>query len=187
MKQISEISSPIWVFGYGSLIWNPGFTPAHKEIAYLKNYARSFCMWSVHYRGTPKRPGLVLALNAQKGTHCTGIAFKIEQNHAESVLKMLRERELITEAYQEKILPIRLKSGKEVAAFCYVIDPNHGQYCAHLSHAQQAEIIAHAHGKRGKNTEYLYQTVEHLEALGIKDESLCTLASTLRSMEGKTI
>ncbi|MEM6825352.1 MAG: gamma-glutamylcyclotransferase, partial [Pseudomonadota bacterium] len=89
----------MWVFGYASLIWNPGFDYEEKAIARLKDYARSFCMRSIHHRGTPQDPGLVLALDAHPGAACEGVAFRVARSHEASVLTYLRERELISSAY----------------------------------------------------------------------------------------
>ena len=162
----------IWIFGYGSLVWRPGFECVHKETARLSDYARSFCMWSVHYRGTHENNGLVLALDHHVGVHCDGVAFRVNGANADGVLAYLRERELISAAYLEVKRDIELGSGEVVNAYTYVIDPKHEQYAADLSLDAQAAIIARASGTAGPNTEYLFNVATHLNAWGIADPDL---------------
>ncbi|MBO9478825.1 gamma-glutamylcyclotransferase [Shimia sp. R11_0] len=161
----------MWVFGYGSLLWNPGFEVAEQMVARLDGWHRSFCMRSIHHRGTEAHPGLVLALDAEEGAHCQGLALKVAQGHETQTLDYLRERELVSSAYLEKTLPLALSDGRQVEAVTYVIDPHHVQYC-HLALQEQAEIIATAVGGRGPNTEYLHNTASHLFELGIEDADL---------------
>lgn len=172
----------MWVFGYASLIWNPGFDYEEKAIARLKDYARSFCMRSIHHRGTPQDPGLVLALDAHPGAACEGVAFRVARSHEASVLTYLRERELISSAYLERHLPLRLEDGRNIEALAYVVDPDHAQYCGGLALEEQARIIATAKGGRGPNNEYLFNTVAHLDALDIADEELSWLARRVRAV-----
>jgi cation transport protein ChaC len=91
----------LWVFGYGSLLWNPGFPVAETRVARLRGWHRSFCMSSIHHRGTPERPGLVLALDLAEGAHCDGLGFRVEARYAAQTIDYLRERELISSAYLE--------------------------------------------------------------------------------------
>ncbi len=163
---------PLWVFGYGSLVWNPGFAWSRREPARLDGYRRSFCMRSIHHRGTLDDPGLVLALDAAEGAHCSGLAFEIAPQIADETLEYLRARELISAAYLETVQPIRLASGDEVPAVVYVIDRDHVQYCGKLALEEQARIIARAVGGRGPNCEYLHQTAAHLSELGLHDDEL---------------
>ncbi|KIC23044.1 MULTISPECIES: gamma-glutamylcyclotransferase [unclassified Leisingera] len=172
----------MWVFGYGSLLWNPGFPVARREIAVLHGYARSFCMSSIHHRGSEEKPGLVLALDAVEDAHCKGIALAVEAGHEEQTLAELRERELISSAYLERDLAVELADGSTVTAVTYVIDPHHVQYCGGLSLEEQAQIIAHAVGGRGPNTEYLYNTAEHLAEIGLHDSDLDWLAGRVREI-----
>lgn len=172
----------MWVFGYGSLLWNPGFPVARREVAVLHGYARSFCMTSIHHRGTEDHPGLVLALDAVEGAHCKGIALAVEAGREEQTLAELRERELISSAYLERDLEVELADGSSVTAVTYVIDPQHVQYCGGLSLEEQAQIIAHAVGGRGPNTEYLYNTAEHLAEIGLHDSDLDWLAGRVREI-----
>lgn len=180
LKEHEDVA--LWVFGYGSLIWNPGFDPVRRETALLRDYHRSFCMSSVHYRGTEERPGLVLALDRLPGSSCQGVAFGIGDAHAEAALAALRERELVSAAYLERWLPVQLDGGGVVEAVTYVVDPDHRQYCGGLSLLEQAEIIARAAGGRGPNRDYLENTARHLRELGLADADLDWLTAEVAKM-----
>lgn len=171
----------MWVFGYGSLLWNPEFPVARREVATLHGYARSFCMRSIHHRGSEEAPGLVLALDEQDEAHCKGLALSVEAGHEEATLTALRERELISSAYVERFLDVDLESGVRVNAVVYVIDPHHVQYC-HLELEEQAQIIAHAVGGRGPNSEYLFNTAGHLDEIGLSDPDLNWLTERVRQI-----
>jgi cation transport protein ChaC len=172
----------MWVFGYGSLLWNPGFDVAHSVIGRLPGYARSFCMRSVHHRGTVEAPGLVLALDAHPGRACDGIALQVAAGQEDQTLAYLRARELISSAYVEKELAVQLSDGREVRALVYVIDETHEQYCGGLPLEEQAQIIARAVGGRGPNPEYLFNTADHLRLVGLHDPSLEWLAARVREI-----
>ncbi|MBC7132390.1 MAG: gamma-glutamylcyclotransferase [Roseovarius sp.] len=174
----------MWVFGYGSLVWNPGFETVERVIARLPGYRRSFCMRSIHHRGTPEAPGLVLALDRVAGGACEGVALRAAPERAEEVLACLRERELISAAYLEQRLELALADGRRVEAVTYVVDPDHEQYCGGLDLEEQARIIARAHGGRGPNAEYLFNTAAHLTALGLHDGELDWLARRVRDIAG---
>ena len=171
----------LWVFGYGSLLWNPGFEVAEQAIAKLHGWHRSFCMSSIHHRGTEDHPGLVLALDAAEQAHCHGLALRVKPGTEEEAIKELRERELVSSAYLEKELAVKLLDGREVTSVTYVIDPHHVQYI-HLSLEEQAKVISTAVGGRGPNTEYLYNTAAHLSELGIQDEELDWLSARVREL-----
>ncbi len=171
-----------WVFAYGSLIWRPGFDFAERRLARLDGYRRAFCMASIRYRGTPEAPGLVLALDAAPGAHCTGVAYRVEAAQADAVIAYLRERELISYAYDETILPIVLRDGPQVDAVCYVVNRAHAQYRGGLSLDAQAEVIARSAGPMGPNAEYLMNTVESLSALGLEDAEMLDLAERVRRL-----
>ncbi|SHI62740.1 cation transport protein ChaC [Shimia gijangensis] len=171
----------MWVFGYGSLLWNPGFEYREQSVATLPGWHRSFCMRSIHHRGTENDPGLVLALDAQSDAHCQGVALLVEEGHEAKTLDYLRERELISSAYLEKMLDIDLADGRRVEAVTYVIDPQHVQYC-HLDLEEQARIIATAVGGRGPNTDYLHNTASHLWELGIEDDDLDWLSARVKAL-----
>lgn len=177
---------PLWVFGYASLMWNPGFPVAERALATLIGFHRSFCMSSIHHRGTVENPGLVLALDPSADARCTGLALRVEDGAEATTIDYLRERELISSAYVERLLPVGLANGTQVNALAYVVDTTHEQYVAHLSLQEQAEIIAHAVGGRGPNTEYLWNTVAHLAELGIEDPDLRWLSDRVRALAPQT-
>ncbi len=172
----------MWVFGYGSLLWNPGFEIAESVIGRLPGYARSFCMRSIHHRGTVDRPGLVLALDQMTGTACDGIALRVASGQEDRTLAYLRERELISSAYVEKNLDVQLDDGRAVSALVYVIDADHAQYCGGLPLEEQAQIIAAAIGGMGPNTEYLFNTASHLAEIGLHDPSLEWLHERVKAL-----
>ncbi|MGZ9811197.1 gamma-glutamylcyclotransferase [Pseudoroseicyclus sp. H15] len=171
----------LWVFGYGSLLWNPGFTPEEAVIARLDGFERSFCMLSIHHRGSEEEPGLVLALDETPGSTCHGLALKVPAAEEEPVLAALRERELISSAYQERHLPLVLEDGRVVTAVTYVVDRTHRQYCRYDA-AVQVEMIARAKGGRGPNSEYLFNTAAHLGEIGLADPALDALAEKVRQL-----
>lgn len=173
--------APLWVFGYGSLMWNPGFEPAEQVLARLDGFHRSFCMWSIHHRGSEEDPGLVLALDEAEAT-CEGVAMRVADAQHEAVLAYLRERELISAAYVEQTHDLTLRDGRVVPALCYVIQSNHVQYCGGLALERQAQVIATAVGGRGPNTEYLYNTAEQLDAFGIVDADMSWLVTRVREL-----
>lgn len=175
-------NNTLWVFGYGSLLWEPGFAFDERVRARLAGWHRSFCMRSIHHRGTEAEPGLVLALDAAAGAVCDGVAFAVAPGHAETTLAYLRERELISSAYLERWLPLTLADGRRIDALAYVIDPDHVQYCGGLALEEQARIIARATGGRGPNRDYLWNTASHLAELGIGDADLDWLARRVRAL-----
>ena len=175
-----------WVFGYGSLIWNPGFAFDDKRLATLAGYARSFCMWSIHHRGTPEAPGLVLALDAAADAECRGVAYHVSGAEAEATLAYLRERELVSSAYLEREVRLSFDGGCDTQALAYVVDADHVQYCGGMPLEEQAQIIARAHGGRGPNEDYLYNTAQHLGELGLHDAELSWLAARVRALNGRS-
>ena len=181
MTQEPASHAPLWVFGYGSLIWDPGFPVAERRIARAVGWHRSFCMRSIHHRGTPEAPGLVLALDRAAGATCAGVAFRVAPGCEAATLAALRERELVSSAYLELVLPVLTDAGP-LQALAYVIDPDHAQYCGGLPLAEQAQIIAAATGGRGANRDYLWSTAAHLAELGIADPDLEWLAKEVRRL-----
>ena len=171
----------MWVFGYGSLLWNPGFEVDAQQVGVMHGYARSFCMRSIHHRGTSEHPGLVLALDETKDARCKGVALRVKAGAEPETLAYLRERELISSAYLEKNLDVHLSSGEVIEAVTYVIDPDHVQYC-HLDLEEQAQVITRAVGDRGPNTDYLHNTAGHLVELGIEDADLNWLSARVKAL-----
>jgi cation transport protein ChaC len=172
---------PVWVFAYGSLIWNPGFEPAERRLATLRDFRRSFSMRSFHHRGSEALPGLVLALDFEEGAACRGVALRLPEGEAAAeALGVLRERELVSSAYVER--SVRLETGAgTLGALAFVMSRDHPQYAGGLPLDVQAGIIATAHGGRGPNDEYLFSTVEALASLDIRDEELERLADLVRA------
>jgi len=156
----------LWVFGYGSLMWNPGFDHVDAGKAWLHGYHRAFCMYSERHRGTRARRGLVLALD--RGGSCQGIAYRVRRDRAEATLAYLWEREMPRYAYMPRILRARYH-GRLIDCVTFVVDRSQPNYARGLSAAETAAIIAGAVGERGSNRDYLASTVEHLDELGIRD------------------
>lgn len=185
----AEVLGPdggFWVFAYGSLLWNPGFAFVEKRPAVLPGYRRSFCLWSVHYRGTPERPGLVVALDEDAAASTTGVAYRVGPEAAAETRAYLIRRELLSASYHERVVPLRAKPGLRAApmggpgslsAVTYVIDRAHEQYAGRLSLDEQAQIIAESCGPAGANCEYLFNTVSHLREIGLTDEEIGDLAT----------
>lgn len=166
-----------WVFGYGSLMWRPGFDYIETRPAYLRGYRRSLCIRSHVYRGTPERPGLVLGL--EHGGSCLGMAFRVGGARADEVMAYLRAREMTTRVYHEKRLPVRLDIGTTVEAVCYVADRTHWQYVGGIGLDEMAATISGAAGEAGPNQDYVLNTIAHLRALGIRDRWLESVAARL--------
>lgn len=159
-----------WVFGYGSLMWNPGFPYLQKAGAHVFGYRRSLCVRSHVHRGTPDRPGLVLGLD--RGGSCRGVAFRVAGDDRSEVLDYLRARELVTHVYKERLLPITLADRQRVPAVGYVVDRAHAQYAGALGISEAARIVREAVGQSGPNPAYVINTVAHLRQMGIRDHWL---------------
>jgi len=171
----------LWVFGYGSLIWEPGFAFDERVVGILRGFRRAFCMSSIVYRGTPDAPGLVLALDRDPAGACAGVAYRVDGPAGQEVLAYLRERELVSYAYAEAWLPVELAGGGAVEAVAYVSNPSHAQYRGGLGLEEQADVIARARGPRGSNADYLFNTIDSLVALGLDDPHLLRLAELVRT------
>lgn len=186
---IDHLRSPegdIWVFAYGSLMWNPGFDYVERRAAFLDGFARRFCLWSMHYRGTEAAPGLVLGLTESPGASTRGAAFRVQADIAGEVLAYLGERELISAAYREVAAPLRFLSGDaRPVAVTYVVDVAHRQCAAALPLEAQAEIIAFSRGLRGDNREYLFNTVDHLREDGFSETEIGELGALERMVRAR--
>lgn len=171
--------SDFWVFGYGSLMWRPGF--AHEEAvpARLAGAHRALCVYSWFHRGSQDRPGLVLGLDV--GGACRGVAFRVRGADRDSVMAYLRERELVTSVYREVWRPVSLieRDGRQVKALAYLVDRNHVQYAGRLPLDRLVEVVRDSVGRSGANTEYIHNTVRHLRALGIRDAVLEKISAAL--------
>jgi len=166
-----------WVFGYGSLMWRPGFAHVETQRARLFGYRRALCVTSHVHRGSVEKPGLVLGLD--KGGSCVGLAFRVPDDLESEVMAYLRERELVTNVYKERRLKVRLRAGHDVEAVGYVVDREHHQYAGHLSAQEAALRITGAVGRSGANEEYVLNTVAHLEAMRISDHWLAQVAALI--------
>lgn len=160
----------LWVFAYGSLMWQPDFDYVEAQGALLRGYHRAMCILSTHYRGCAEAPGLVLGLD--HGGSCRGRAFRVAAERAAAVIALLHEREMITGVYRPGPLPISLDDGRRVTAHGFVVRRDHAQYCGRLRPDEAARLIRQGCGSRGRSRDYLASTVAHLDALGIRDGSL---------------
>ncbi len=167
----------LWIFGYGSLMWDPGFHHAEAHPALLYGYHRRFCVYSYTYRGTRAQPGLVLGLD--RGGACKGIAYRVPRRHAKATLAYLRKRELDDGVYRVKKLRVRL-ARRTVEALSFVVDRAHQGYAAELSVTETARLILQGVGQRGLCVHYLENTVRHIEALGLTDGALHRLAEVVQ-------
>ncbi|MBP1880949.1 gamma-glutamylcyclotransferase [Agrobacterium rubi] len=168
-----------WVFGYGSLMWNPGFPFQERQQARLYGYRRSLCIRSNVYRGTDENPGLVLGL--ERGGSCHGVAFRVADADREAVLEYLRERELVSNVYKERVISVGLMDGRRQPAMTYVADPDHPQYIGGLALEEAAKIVRHASGRSGPNVDYVFNTVQHLQDMGIRDAVLEQIAANVEA------
>ena len=168
---------PLWIFGYGSLMWRPGFDFEEAVPARVEGWQRGFFIYSTHHRGTHARPGLVLALD--RGGACTGMAFRVSPAKAAHTLAYLRAREQINGVYREQPLRTRLEdgSGRHVEAIAYVAERRHPSYAGRLPLSAQVRLIRAASGISGPNLHYLINTVRHLEALGCRQQDLTRLVA----------
>ncbi|MBI0026836.1 gamma-glutamylcyclotransferase [Bartonella sp. M0280] len=167
-----------WVFGYGSLMWNPGFHYDFMSPARLYGYHRSLCIYSNHYRGTVENPGLVLGLD--RGGCCDGLAFHVPVEDTKKTYDYLIEREQVNSVYIEKLKPIHLKDGRIVNGLFFVADQSHEQYAKKMDQENMATIIRQSHGLAGSNIDYVVNTAASLRKMGIPDKSLEKLAKLLQ-------
>ncbi len=171
-----------WVFGYGSLMWRPGFDFIERRVAIARGYHRRLCIYSHVHRGTPERPGLVLGLD--RGGACKGVAFRVAAARRADTIAYLRERELVTSVYLEKWIPVRLAGDtRVVSALAYAVDRAHAQYAARLDREASLRLVLQGVGASGPNPEYVLNTAAHLDELGIGDKDLSWHSRRLRTPE----
>lgn len=166
-----------WVFGYGSLIWRPGFDFEERSVATLHGFHRALCVFSHVHRGTPEQPGLVLGLD--RGGSCRGIAFRVAADRWPETLAYLRAREQVTMVYLESWHEVRLIDGRRVRAVAYSVDRTHAQYASGLSDEDVLRLVRRGVGQSGANPEYVRNTHLHLAELGIRDARLEWIVSQL--------
>src|SRR3954471_9555340 len=171
----------LWVFGYGSLMWRPGFEFIEKVPARLIGEHRALCVYSFVHRGTPEKPGLVLGLD--RGGARRGIAVRNAEQDSAATIAYLREREQVTSVYREVTRSVWLENEarQRVSALAYVVDRGHVQYAGRLSLAEQLRHVLQGHGQSGANREYVLSTVKAIEAEGFRDTQLHQLAATLHN------
>ncbi|AVQ02987.1 gamma-glutamylcyclotransferase [Caulobacter segnis] len=170
-----------WVFGYGSLMWRPGFPFIDRRTAVLHGRRRAFCIYSVHHRGTYERPGLVLGL--APGGAVRGMAYRVAASEWEDVYAYLREREQPTETYFETWRDVKLDSAAKVPALVFLSDRQHAQWAGDLTLEQQAKLIAGAQGLSGRNVDYLSDLVSHLRDDGVRDHAMERLLKLVEALE----
>ncbi len=164
----------IWVFAYGSLIWDSGFSVVERRVAALPGYRRSFCVWTAHARGAPDNPGLGLGLVRDAAGACEGVALRLDPGADPAELEALWAREMWTGVYQPLWRPVDTAS-EAATALVFAVDPDHPQYSGLLSSAETAALIATAHGKFGSCRDYLFNTARSLHEYGIGDAELDAL------------
>jgi cation transport protein ChaC len=172
----------LWVFGYGSLMWRPGFDVLERVPAKLIGMHRALCVFSYVHRGTPERPGLVLGLD--RGGMCRGIAYRVSASKRDETIAYLRDREQVTSVYRETVRRIELEDeGRRlVRALCYIVDRGHVQYAGRLSVNDSVHYVRQGHGRSGNNRDYVLETVRALEALGYRESALHLIAAQLKGV-----
>ena len=166
-----------WVFGYGSLIWNPGFAHVSAQQGLLKGAHRSLSIVSHHHRGTIEQPGLVFGLT--RGGSCRGMVFEVAAADWTEVFAYLQAREQVTSVYRDVLRPVHLADGRTINALAFLVDERHEQFAGHLSLDQQLAMVRAGVGLSGRNVDYVLNTARHLNELGIRDRQLMALADLL--------
>ena len=178
---LREAAAPVWIFAYGSLMWNPEMPFAERRLALLRGWHRSFCLYSRDYRGTPESPGLVLGLD--RGGACRGIAYRLPQQGLGAAIDRLWAREMAGQVYDMR--PVRIATGDGIlAAHAFTVRRNNRDYAGRLAPEAVARIIAGAAGGRGTGRDYLANTVRHLEELGIADGPLHRIEARVAALAG---
>jgi cation transport protein ChaC len=170
----------LWVFGYGSLMWRPGFDVVERVPARLIGMHRALCVYSFVHRGTPQQPGLVLGLD--RGGICRGVAFRVAAKARDRTIAYLREREQVTSVYLETVRRVVLEdqTRRQVRALCYTVDRGHAQYAGRLSVSAAVHFVRQGHGRSGHNRDYVLETVRALEDLGYRESDLHLIAERLK-------
>src|ERR1700760_1396447 len=187
-KEPSQLSAEdLWVFGYGSLMWRPGFEFLEQVPARLIGEHRALCVYSFDHRGTPEKPGLVLGLD--HGGACRGLAFRVAAKQREATVEYLRAREQTTNVYREVMRSVWLDNAarQRVSALAFVVDRGHVQYAGRLSLAEQLRHVQQGHGRSGVNRDYVLATVKSIEAQGFRDPQLHQLALMLHDAHPHTV
>jgi glutathione-specific gamma-glutamylcyclotransferase len=174
------VTGDVWLFGYGSLIWNPCFDFAEQRIAKVMGWHRRFCLWTNLGRGTVERPGLMLGL--ERGGACRGLAFRVPQEAVECELDIVWRREMVTAAYVPTVVTLATPEGR-LRAIAFTINRSHERYAGGLDEERTIEALATAEGPLGTNRDYLFNTVQHLRELGLRDRALERLAKAVEQLQ----
>ena len=156
----------VWIFGFGSLMWNPALDFAEAVPGRVYGYHRRYCMWTTFGRASPERPGMVLAL--MPGGSCRGLAIRIPRDRAIAETRVLWRREMISGGYLARRVPVRLSAGT-VQAIAFVANPDHPRYAGKVDEAHQIEHLAFAEGRLGRARDYLHNMKRYLDGLGVRD------------------
>lgn len=167
---MTDPDADLWVFGYGSLMWDPGFDFSEDAWGLLRGYHRALCILSIRNRGTLDRPGLALGLD--RGGACRGRVFRIAAADRKSALSYLWQREMANLAYTDRRLAVRLDDGRRVTALAFVARPGHPQYAPGLAPTDAAKLVATGRGTYGSALDYLRNVCRHLDDFGIADGPL---------------
>jgi len=168
----------VWIFGYGSLMWNPGFEAVDAEPGMVRGYHRDIVIRSLQYRGTAVDPGLVFGLD--RGGACRGTAIAARLSEWKDVHLYLHDREMAGDAYTPRWLDVRLTNGRHIKAYTYVVNRN-GRAYERVDYDTALARIRRCSGRNGSNRDYVLNTVDHLHELGIRDRKLDRLARDLRA------
>ncbi|MSQ64457.1 MAG: gamma-glutamylcyclotransferase [Betaproteobacteria bacterium] len=163
----------LWVFGYGSLMWAPGFRASEHAAALVRGYHRALCILSNRYRGTLEKPGLVMGLC--RGGSCWGMAFRVPAARVRRVLATLWKREMLNRVYKPTLIPVLLAPGRRIHALAFVADTTHRQFVRELDLHGRARLVAQGIGQRGRCVDYIRNTLEHMLALGVNDPHLARI------------
>ena len=166
-------SGDLWIFGYGSLMWAPGFRAAEQRTGLVRGYHRAMCILSSRYRGTPEKPGLVMGLC--RGGSCWGIAFRVPAARVRRVLGALWRREMLNKVYLPTMVPVTVGPNRRVRALAFVADATHRQFVRELDLHGRARLVAQGIGERGRCVDYIRNTLEHMLALGVNDPHLARI------------
>ncbi len=171
LEQFLALMPPgeLWVFGYASLMWSPGFLHREKRRGFVYGYHRSLCIYSHRHRGTRERPGLVMGLC--HGGSCWGMAYRLSIRTRRNVLATLWRREMRNYVYLPRAVAVRL-GGRVVPALTFVADQTHRQFAGDLNVERTAKLVAQGQGGRGHNVDYLQRTLAHMRELGVRDPHL---------------
>ncbi len=180
--RVPQDDSPLWIFGYGSLMWNPGFAHVSRHVAIIYGLHRRLCVSSMRYRGTPQSPGLVLGLD--RGGSCVGYAFSVHPEDKQEVVDYLEDREMVSNVYKPVFVNTCLDDGRRVKALTFRVKRDHPQYIGPMCEQKLAERIKRCRGQKGPNRDYVLNTLQALRAMGFDDIKLDRVARHLAEPAG---